>query len=103
MGGYSKQGFASFAGSSFETKYALDKPWYVSLDKKMWPKESLKQISESLQEPHGDRRTELVVIGQDMQHADITAALEACLLTDIEMSKYIDKCLRKWRNRDHME
>lgn len=102
--GYSRQGIASLAGCSFEVKY--EKPWHVSLDKRMWPKGSAEQISHSWLEPHGDRRTELVVIGQDMVHADMTAALEACLLTDAEMPKYIDKCLRKWRNRtdgDHMD
>ena len=36
-------------------------------------------------EPWGDRQTELVVIGQDMDHKAVTAALEACVLTDAEM------------------
>jgi len=95
--GYSQRGMASLAGCSFEMKY--EQPWYVGLDKSMWPKGFAEQISHVWQEPHGDRRTELVVIGQDMEHADMTAALEACLLTDAEMPKYIDKCLRKWRSR----
>lgn len=95
--GYSRQGIASLAGCSFEMKY--EKPWHVSLGDNvtcdMFPKGSEEQISQLWQEPYGDRRTELVVIGQDMDHADITAALEACLLTDVEMPKYIAKCLRK--------
>ena len=36
----------------------------------------------------GDRRTELVVIGQDMDHAAMTAALEACLMNDAEGVAY---------------
>ena len=40
--------------------------------------------------PWGDRRTELVVIGQDMDHAAVKAALEACVVTDEEMSDYAD-------------
>ena len=43
------------------------------------------------QEPWGYRRTELVVIGQDMDHDDMRAALEACLLSDEEMALYADK------------
>ena len=38
--------------------------------------------------PWGKRRTELVVIGQDMDHAAITAALERCVMTDEEMAAY---------------
>jgi|EP01047_Picozoa_sp_COSAG01_P057848 tetratricopeptide (TPR) repeat protein len=37
-----------------------------------------------------DQRNELVVIGQDMDHADITAALEACLMNDEEMGRYAE-------------
>ncbi|MFQ3663562.1 MAG: GTP-binding protein [Chloroflexaceae bacterium] len=33
----------------------------------------------------GDRRQELVLIGQDMDEADLRARLDACLLTDAEM------------------
>ena len=40
------------------------------------------------EEPWGDRRNELVVIGQDMDHDAMRAALEACLMTDDEMSTY---------------
>ena len=36
------------------------------------------------QEPFGDRRQELVLIGQDMDQAALVAAFDACLLTDAE-------------------
>jgi len=39
------------------------------------------------QEPHGDRRQELVFIGIDMDQERITAALEACLVTDQEWAE----------------
>ena len=42
------------------------------------------------EEPWGDRRTELVVIGQDMNHDAMQAALEACLVTDDEMATYAE-------------
>ena len=34
-------------------------------------------------------RTALVVIGQDMDHAAVTAALEACLLSDSELQEFL--------------
>ena len=39
-------------------------------------------------EPFGDRRTELVVIGQDMDKAAVEAALRAAELTDAELDQY---------------
>ena len=35
--------------------------------------------------PWGDRRQELVIIGQDLDQAALTAKLDACRLTDAEM------------------
>ena len=37
-------------------------------------------------EAHGDRRTSLVCIGQELDHAAVGAALDACLLTTEEMA-----------------
>jgi len=84
--GYSRQCVASLAGRTFAMKY--EKPWYA-------PKGSAEQISKLQQEPYRDRRTELVVIGQDMDHADMTAVLEACVLNDVEMTKYNTGCFMK--------
>ena len=36
---------------------------------------------------HGDRKTELVCIGQDFDHAAASAALDRCLLTTEEMAR----------------
>ena len=36
----------------------------------------------------GDRKTELVVIGQDMDHSAMRSALEACVVTEEEMQEY---------------
>eukprot|EP00931_Biecheleriopsis_adriatica_P107469 TRINITY_DN8180_c0_g2_i1.p1 TRINITY_DN8180_c0_g2~~TRINITY_DN8180_c0_g2_i1.p1 ORF type:complete len:451 (-),score=95.02 TRINITY_DN8180_c0_g2_i1:121-1473(-) len=91
--GYSQQCVASLAGRTFSMRY--EKPWFAKFDKAKWPKSSAEHISKLWQEPYGDRRTELVVIGQDMDHADMTAALEACVMTDAEMTKYNSGCFMR--------
>ena len=45
-------------------------------------------LKEIWMEPFGDRRTELVVIGQDMDKAAVEAALRAAELTDAELDQY---------------
>ncbi|KAJ8607189.1 hypothetical protein CTAYLR_007352 [Chrysophaeum taylorii] len=73
-----QQATASLAGRHFTIAFGA--PWSAAIDSRgteaLW------------QEPWGDRRTELVVIGQDMEHAALTAALEACVATDDEMAAY---------------
>jgi hypothetical protein len=75
-----QQGMASLAGRKFAI--ALGAPWAANLcddsaSDPLW------------HEPWGYRRTELVVIGHDMDHDDMTGALEACLVTDEEMVIYM--------------
>lgn len=51
-------------------------------------KQTLKEEPELLEKwdpVYGDRMTELVLIGIDMNHDDVRASLEDCLLTEIEM------------------
>ncbi len=61
--------------------------WWTSIDKEEWPQDSLllKEINENWQEPFGDRRQELVLIGIDMNKEQLTKDLDNCLLTDKEM------------------
>ena len=63
--------------------------WWAEAPKEEWPNdepEMLKQIEAVWQEPFGDRRQELVVIGQDMDIESTRQTLNACLLTDEEFA-----------------
>jgi G3E family GTPase len=72
--GHWQQGMASLAGRHCRVTY--DKAWSTS------------QRQPNSEHPWGDRRTEFVVIGQDMDHDAMRAALEMCLMTDNEMAAY---------------
>ncbi|MEZ4728624.1 MAG: zinc metallochaperone GTPase ZigA [Caldilineaceae bacterium] len=62
--------------------------WWATVPKANWPTEARIHgyVKERWREPYGDRRQELVFIGIDVDKAGITAALDACLLTDAEMA-----------------
>jgi G3E family GTPase len=58
--------------------------WAATVPPEEWPDEDRRLIDVLWQEPYGDRRQELVLIGQGMDQAALTAALDVCLLTDAE-------------------
>jgi G3E family GTPase len=62
--------------------------WWASVPQSEWPDdlEERMAVLEVWQEPWGDRRQEIVVIGMDLDQAHITANLNACLLTDDEIA-----------------
>ncbi|SKA86681.1 GTPase, G3E family [Prosthecobacter debontii] len=80
-------GFISLAGVLRDTR-ALGYFW-SAVDKREWPtdKASLQEIQAYWQEPYGDRRQEIVIIGRQMDQATLRAQFDACLLTDEEFSK----------------
>ena len=61
--------------------------WWAAMDEHDWPndQEQRQEIAELWKKPWGDRRQEIVVIGQNINQDAITAKFDACLLTDKEM------------------
>ncbi len=74
------------AGGSCRTSPAGT--WWATAPREQWPDESeaRQQIETSWLEPFGDRRQELVVIGRNLDRAELTARLDACLLSDDEFA-----------------
>jgi G3E family GTPase len=63
--------------------------WWASVPDEHWPDdpEALAHIREKWQEPYGDRRQEIVFIGQHLNQMAISDALNHCLLTNVEFEE----------------
>jgi G3E family GTPase len=74
----------SLAGSTRE--HGPAGVWWSAVPRSQWEidEESLKEIHKNWQEPFGDRRQELVFIGQNMNQEEIVARLNQCLITEEE-------------------
>jgi G3E family GTPase len=61
--------------------------WWTSAPAASWPTAPavLAEIRRDFQDPYGDRRQELVLIGIGMNEAALRAGFDACLLTDAEL------------------
>lgn len=79
-------GLWSQAGGSAE--YRPYGYWWASVPKNQWPDnpDSAQRIVAQWKAPYGDRRQELVFIGQGLDQQDMRDALDACLLTDDELA-----------------
>jgi len=75
----------SQAGGACEYKVAGS--WWAAIPKEHWSdEEEWKQsLAKEWQEPYGDRRQEIVIIGANMDRDVITKMLDFALLTDVEM------------------
>ncbi len=62
--------------------------WWAAVPAEEWPddEEAIKEIRSRLQGEYGDRRQELVFIGNRMNRDRISQILESCLLDDEELS-----------------
>ena len=62
--------------------------WWAAVDRDAWPEspDEVENILERFGGPYGDRRQEIVLIGQDLDRVVLESALELCLLTDEEMT-----------------
>lgn len=78
-------GIWSQAGQVITIEYGGE--WWAVIPKVEWPDEPeiVAELESLFDGEYGDRRVELVCIGQDMDEAAIRATLNACLLTDQEM------------------
>ncbi|MGL5097053.1 MAG: GTP-binding protein, partial [Planctomycetia bacterium] len=59
--------------------------WFAHLPEDEWPEEESEAILADWEEPFGDRRIELVVIGVNLAKTDLQRKLFDCLLTDEEV------------------
>ena len=102
-------GSYSQAGAACRTEAAGF--WWAAVDKLEWPDEpeQSEEIAELWQEPWGDRRQEIVVIGQDLDQDAITQKFDACLLTEDELAlgpeawKQFNDPFLEWRTADEEE
>lgn len=88
-------GFWSQAGSMVRAEPGGT--WWATVAAEDWPQQGSEdrcEIDQSWQEPWGDRRQELVVIGQQLNHDAVDAALRRCLLTDDEFALGIESWLQ---------
>ena len=69
-------------------RFEPDGAWLSDVPRDDWPEneEERQGILDSMCEPWGDRRQELVFIGADMDEIVLRSRLEECLLTDDEMA-----------------
>lgn len=61
--------------------------WWSSVPEDLWPDDDtvVESIRAEFRGPYGDRRQELVIVGQDLDKEQIRARFDACLLDESEM------------------
>lgn len=77
-------GLWSQAGHSVTLEWAGT--WFATVDRSTLSPDEAQDIALVWEEPYGDRRQELVLIGANLDKEGLESKLEACLLNDMEMS-----------------
>lgn len=85
---YDHQGVVSLTSEGF-TIESGNKFW-AALPREEWPAGLADDIKPLWAEPHGDRQTELVCIGIDMDKTAVEGELKACLLEDREFEQGVE-------------
>jgi len=82
----------SWSQAGAVTRTELAGLWWAAAAKEDWPEdaENLDFIQSRWVEPYGDRQQEIVLIGMDMDQAQLTASFDACLLTEAEEAAGFD-------------
>jgi len=68
--------------------------WWAALPREEWPEgpDALVRMQETWREPYGDRRQELIMIGEPLLlSATMRSQLDACLLSDEEYARPVDE------------
>ena len=78
----------SWSQAGAVSRQSLAGVWWAAVADDQWPEDeqSLEQIRGRWQQPFGDRQQELVLIGIDMDQAELIRRFDECLLTDAEMA-----------------
>lgn len=70
-------------------RYGHAGTWWCTAPKDYWPEDddARKRILKNMEEPYGDRRQEIVLIGIGMDRVALTQMLDSALLTDAEYAE----------------
>jgi len=72
--------------------------WWVTVDKRDWPKGHAEALAPYWHEPYGDRQHEIVIIGQYLDQDLVKKLLDSCLLDDEEMNLGPKGWFEKWNS-----
>jgi len=78
--------------------------WYAEVDRENWgeTEEERAAIEQDMDMEVGDRKQELVLIGQNLQKEKIIEALDACLMESGEGIEDTDDAFRPWPSKEEL-